>query len=184
MLKKLITSGHYGLGFHGSATRIQAFVDSKVGVGGDTNSALGLFMSHVPMNALEYALDANELGEGDEVNVYVVAYPTRGKTRDLSPDEYFGIDENDVPGTREHFIELRNSLLESGYDHITCDTGEDAVTVALRPSLCRIVAVLNEQQIYDLGNSCESMDPVLVYEALTPFLKQPKPDLAYDGMEP
>ena len=182
-MKNLITSGRYGIGFHGSARSIQAFVDSKVGAGGDTNSALGLFMSHVPMNALEYALNANELGEGDEVNVYVIAYPTQGKAHNLTPDEYYGFDVDGNPGSREHFRDLREALLASGHDQINCDTGEDAVTIALRPSTCRIIAVLNEQHIYELGEHFDAMDPILVYEALTPFLIQLKPELACDGME-
>lgn len=183
-MRKQFTSRRYGIGFHGSATRIQEFVDSKVGLGGDPNSALGLFMSHVPMNALEYALNANEMGEGDEVNVYVIAYPTQGKSHDLSPDEYYGFDEDGNPGSREHFGSLRETLLASGYDQITCDTGEDSVTIALRPSACRVIAVLNEQQIYELGEHFGYMDPALVYEALTPLLKQAKPKPACDGIEP
>lgn len=183
-MKRSLQDGKYGIGFHGSATRIKAFVDSKVGMGCDPNSALGLFMSHVPMNALEYALNANEMGEGDEVNVYVIAYPTQGKAHDLTPDEYYGFDADGNPESREYFGNLRETLLASGHDQITCDTGEDAVTIALRPSACRVITVLNEQQIYELGEHFGYMDPVLVYEALTPFLKQEKPELACDGMEP
>lgn len=183
-MKNLITSGRYGIGFHGSANNIQAFVDSKIGLGGDTNSGLGLFMSHIPMNALEYALNANEMGEGDDVNVYVIAYPTQGKAHHLTPDEYYGFDADGNPGSREHFRDLREALLASGYDQITCDTGEDAVTIALTPSACRIITVLNDQQIYELGENFTTMDPVLVYEALAPFLTQPKPEPACDGMAP
>lgn len=175
-MKKLIAAGRYGLGFHGSATNVEAFLDSRVGLGGDSNSALGLFMSHVPLNALEYALNANELGEGEEVNVYVVAYPTQGKEHVLTPSEYYGFDENEKPAGREHFQDLRKTLLQAGYDHITCDTGEDAVTIALRPSLCRIVAVLTEDQVNELEERLmHSMDALKVYEALEPLLPKPSP---------
>lgn len=163
-----IASGQCGLGFHGSARKIDHFSRTKVGQGADPNSALGLFMSHVPLNALEYAESAVEAGEGEVAYVYVVAFPTQGKKLDLSSDDFFGIDSEGHYQTREHFIAMRTRLLAQGYDHLECETGEDAISVAMHPDRCSIIAVLNHSHVESIESS--GVD-CLDFVALSDYLK-------------
>lgn len=166
-MRNSLMEGRLGLAFHGSAQVIDRFEDRRVGSGADANSALGLFMSHIPLNALEYALNASELGEGPEPRVYVVAFPTVGKVKALSPDEYFGTDAYGERCCASHFKTLRRNLIESDFDQVSCDTGEDAVTVALSPSKCRIIATLTSESVERIdAGGIEYLNPLSLYDYL------------------
>lgn len=182
-MRNLLLEGRLGLGFHGSAQVIDRFEDRRVGSGADANSSLGLFMSHVPLNALEYALNACELGEGSKPLVYVVAFPTAGKVRAFSPDEYYGIGADGEPFASGHFASLRRDLIDSGFDQVACDTGEDAVTVALSPSQCRIIAILSPEVVERIDSrGVECLDPVPLYDYLSNenLLASPTPFHRYE----
>lgn len=173
-MKDRLERGEMGLAFHGSSRKIARFTSTKVGRGADSNSSLGLYLSHVPLNALDYAENSNASGEGDTIVVYVVAYPANGLAHEMSPDEFFGVADDDSLQPPCHFSNLRSDLLAKGFDRAECDTGEDAITVVLDPDRCEIVAVLDQEAIEKLecsGVNC--LDSMALLEAITPHLPSP-----------
>lgn len=173
-MRDRLEKGEISLAFHGSSQKISLFSGQKVGKGADANSSLGLCLSHCPLNALDYAECSNKAGEGEHVLVYVVAYPSSGHTQMMSPDAFFGILDDDSRAPATHFSELRSDLLAKGYDRVECDTGEDAITVALNPDRCLIVAVLDPEAVEALECSgIDCMDSLALLEVITPYIPVP-----------
>ncbi|MBD8681222.1 MULTISPECIES: hypothetical protein [Pseudomonas] len=173
-MKDRIAKGELGLGFHGSSQKIMRFASNKVGQGSDSNSSLGLCLSQVPLNALDYALGSNEAGEGKHVLVYVVAFPSKGLCHQMTPDEFFGIGADGKKATHDHFSHLRAELIRNGYDRIDCETGEDAITVALVPDDCQIVASLDQDAIEKLESSgVDCFDALALFEAIKHYIPAP-----------
>lgn len=173
-MKDRLEKGEIGLAFHGSSQQIARFTSKKVGRGADSNSGLGLYLSHVPLNALDYAGSSNASGEGDTILVYVVAYPTGGLAHEMSPDEFFGIAEDDSLQPPSHFSHLRCDLLAKGFDRVECDTGEDAITVVLDPDRCEIAAVLDQEAVEKLECSgVDCLDFMALLEAIALHIPSP-----------
>lgn len=173
-MKDRLEKGEIGLAFHGSSRKIARFSSKKVGRGADSNSGLGLYLSHVPLNALDYAESSHASGEGDTIVVYVVAYPMDGLAHEMSPDEFFGVADDDSLQSPSHFSQLRSDLLTKGFDRVECDTGEDAITVVLDPDRCEIVAVLDQVAIEKLECSgVDCLDSLALLEAIASHIPSP-----------
>lgn len=149
-LKALVASGQYMVAFHGTSQQLDGFTEEKVGQGADANSTLGVFLTEVPSSSIDYACMDDEDNEGGQARVYLVALPVGPNYEFSSAEDFFGADEMCQVRTHEQFAELRQQLLVDGFLTASCETGEDVISVALRPEDALILAELDLEQVEEL----------------------------------
>lgn len=130
------------IGFHGSHQRIERFCSEKIGLGGDPNSALGVFMTELVSSAIEYAY-FDKPDQGGFVHIAVT--PTRRGFAIESPEDFFGTDMPRMAAF-QHFSSLRSQLINEGYDHVAFEGMDDVILVALRPESASIIARLTPEE--------------------------------------
>lgn len=136
------------LAFHGSSEFVSEFTNDKIGLGGDSNSALGLFASEIPEKAAEYAEIAREHLDQDESYIHVLIIPTRKTYAVADFEEMFEPEGGTDP--KLHFAAVRESLILQGYDSAAYEDGEDVMMISLLPEQVQILGVLTEDECFEL----------------------------------
>lgn len=152
------------IGYHGSAQPITRFTSEGIGKGGDANSSLGLFTSQILSSAADYAEMAVARGEGIKDHVYVLAIPTKKIFKMDDLNDFYGL--SDDFRTHEDFSRLRLSLMESGFEAIEVETGDDVIMVSINPDSTVILAELSADQAFEIEENIPEMDGEKIYEWL------------------
>lgn len=146
--------------FHGTSHRFAAFSEDFIGVGGDANSALGVHLAEWPESAAEYAESSQDRDRrAQSACVLVVEAEVSNSFQGFDYYEFFGLDDqgNQV-ASRQAFAQIRQDLLDEGFDTIEYEDGEQQIVVILEPSNTNIIARLTVDEAYRLSEILSAGD--------------------------